>query len=245
MNLIVDVGNTRIKYSVFSNGEEVHAAASTHDAAITVTNELLSTYPKLQKAIVSSVRKDTTELVKYLNSKMYTIEFDHSTPIPIKIRYKTPHTLGPDRIAAAAGANKLISNKELLVIDMGTAITIDYVNARGEFIGGNIAPGMSVRFKSLHEQFHKLPLEIPQEDTPSIGQSTTEAIRGGVQEGIKHELSGYIHNFTSNNPAGQIILTGGDAIFFAKTIKYPIFVVCNLAMIGLHTILEYNAENNY
>lgn len=244
MNLIVDVGNTRNKYSIFSNGEEIYSTISLHDSSIVEIDKLFSTYPTIQKAIASSVRRDTTELVKYLSAKVPTIDFDHGTPIPIKIYYKTPGTLGTDRIAVMVGARELFPNRELLVIDMGTAITIDYASSEGEFLGGNISPGMTVRFRSLHEQFHKLPLESPQEDTPRIGQTTTEAIRGGVQEGIKNELSGYIQNFISVNPTGQVILTGGDAIFFAKTIKYPIFVACNLAMIGLHTILEYNAENN-
>lgn len=244
MNLVVDVGNTRIKYSVFSNGEEVYATTSTHEDSAKVADQLFSGYPKLQKAIVSSVRRDTAALVNHLNSKISTIEFNHSTPIPIKICYKTPDTLGSDRVAGAVGANKIFPHKELLVIDMGTAITIDYVSSKGEFLGGNIAPGMSLRFNSLHQLTHKLPLEQPQEDTSAMGKTTTEAIRGGVQEGIKHEISGYIQDFLNKNRTGKVILTGGDAFFFAKTIKYPIFVVCNLAMIGLHTILEHNAENN-
>ena len=244
MNLIVDVGNSRIKYSIFENGEEIYSTTSTHDSSITEVGKLLSTYPKLENAIVSSVRKDTAEFLKQLQTKIHTVEFDHSTPTPIKIGYKTPHTLGPDRIAVTVAANKLFPNKALLVIDLGTAITIDYVSAEGEFIGGNIAPGMGMRFKSLHEYSHKLPLEEPNELTPPVGQTTSEAIRGGVQEGIKHELSGYIHSFMNINPTGCVVLTGGNAIFFAKIIKYPIFVVYNLAMIGLHTILEYNAENN-
>lgn len=244
MNLIVDVGNTRVKYSVFNNGEEVYATTSTPNSSVAQVNDLLTAYPKLKRAIVSSVRTDTQELLNRLNAVIPTIEFNHSTPIPIKIGYKTPETLGTDRLAGAIGAASLFPGKELLVIDMGTAITIDYVNSKGEFIGGNISPGLSLRFSSLHQLTHKLPLEQPQEETPAIGKTTAEAIRGGVQEGIKHELSGYIHNFMNSNPAGRVVLTGGDAIFFAKIIKYPIFVVCNLAMIGLHTTLEYNAESN-
>ncbi len=244
MNLIVDVGNTRIKYSVFDSGEEVYSTTAKHNYAISEVNTILAAYPKIQQAIVSSVRTDTQELLQYLCAIMPTIELNHSTPIPLKVSYNTPETLGADRIAAAIGANNLFPNHELLVIDMGTAITIDYVSSRGEFLGGNIAPGMSLRFSSLHQLTHKLPLEEPQEGTPAIGKTTAQAIRAGVQEGIKHEISGYIHDFLNNNRNGKVILTGGDAFFFAKTIKYPIFVVCNLAIIGLHTILEHNAENN-
>ncbi len=241
MNLIVDVGNTRIKYSVFSNGEEMYATISTHDSSTLEVDNILAAYPKIRQAIVSSVRTDTQELLSYLSARVPTIDFNHSTPIPLAISYKTPETLGSDRIAAAVGANNLFPYQELLVIDMGTAITIDYVSAEGEFLGGNIAPGMSLRFNSLHQLTHRLPLEEPQDETPALGKTTTEAIRGGVQEGIKHELSGYIHDFLNKNRNGKVILTGGDAFFFAKTIKYPIFVVCNLAMVGLHTILDYNA----
>lgn len=244
MNLIVDVGNTRIKYSVFSNGEEVYATTSTQESSINQIDNIFSAYPKITHGIVSSVRSDTQKLLQHLNTIIPAIEFDHNTPIPIKIGYKTPHTLGTDRLAVAIGANSLFPDSPLLVIDMGTAITIDYVSLEGEFMGGNISPGMNLRFNALHQLTHKLPLEQPQEETPAIGTTTTEAIRGGVQEGIKHELSGYIQDFINKNQDGKIILTGGDAFFFAKIIKYPIFVVCNLAMIGLHTTLEHNAENN-
>lgn len=243
MNLLVDIGNTMAKVSVVQkeHGEEI-VAISTQQLTKEQLEDIFRHFPSIDHVIFSSVRKED-ETLNFLKARVSTIQLTGQTPIPLKVNYKTPETIGADRLATAVGANYLFANTDVLIIDLGTAITVDYVSAGGELLGGNISPGMELRFKALHQLTAKLPLERAQSDTPFIGTTTAEAIRAGVQYGIAHELSGYIADFLGRHPDGIVAFTGGDANFFAKTIKYPIFVIRNLATTGLHRILKYNAEN--
>ena len=149
--------------------------------------------------------------------------------------------MGKDRLAAVAGAIGLYPNTNLLVIDAGTAITYELINSKHEFLGGNISPGMTIRYKALNEFTSKLPLLSASDETPLIGQSTKEAIQAGVQNGVLFEIQGLINELSSQYPSIKTIITGGDAEFFARKLKNPIFVHPNLVLIGLNRILEYNA----
>ena len=83
-------------------------------------------------------------MVEYLGSNLRNFVFlDETVSLPIKVQYKTPKTLGKDRLAAAVGANYLQPGKDLLVIDAGTAITYELIDASGSYLGGNISPGMT------------------------------------------------------------------------------------------------------
>lgn len=165
------------------------------------------------------------------------IMLDAFTPMPLRLDYDTPETLGADRIAAALGAHVLFPGKDCMIFDFGTAITIDFVNADGIFMGGNISPGLSMRFKAINQYTSSLPLVSPSYPQRQGGRSTVEAINNGVVLGIMFEVERYI-NF---NPGSTVIFTGGDALFFAKKVKTPIFVVCNLVMTGLLKIVQLNA----
>jgi type III pantothenate kinase len=164
------------------------------------------------------------------------IAFNPKTPVPIKNCYATPETLGVDRLAAAVGANYLFPATDCLIFDCGTAITIDFVSQNGEFLGGNISPGLQTRFKALNTFTSKLPLEDIAENVPTMGTTTATAIQAGVLNGISYEIETYI----DRNPHCTIIFTGGDAFFLVKNIKNSIFVICNLVMIGLNRIVNYN-----
>jgi type III pantothenate kinase len=147
-----------------------------------------------------------------------------------------------DRLAAAVGARELFPDRDLLVIDAGTAITLDLIEANGTFSGGNISPGLRSRFRALHEFTQKLPLIEESDQWPLIGQSTEEAIRAGVINGIIFELDGMIDQLKKKYPNIQPVLTGGDAGFFERRLKNPIFVKFEITLIGLNRILEYNVE---
>jgi len=171
------------------------------------------------------------------------IELDHHTPIPLINRYRTPDTLGYDRIAAAVGAYTIYPEKNVLVIDAGTAITYDLVTGGGEYMGGNISPGMAIRFKSLNKYTNRLPLLEPSiEEPPLLGSSTKEAIQSGVINGILFELDGFIGDVSRLHPELKVVLTGGDAKYFEGKLKSSIFVDLNLNLIGLNRILEHNAS---
>jgi len=198
---------------------------------------------QLNQAILSSVKPVEEELIQFLSKNFELfIELDQHTPLPIENLYETPETLGKDRIAAAVGANELFPRQNVLIIDAGTAITYDVVSEKNEFLGGNISPGLQMRFKALNQFTGKLPLINYSDEFQLIGRNTEEAIRAGVQNGILYEIERTIETFNRNYENLQIVMTGGDSIFFDKKLNYSIFVHFNLTLIGLNRILEHNAK---
>ncbi|KPK83651.1 MAG: hypothetical protein AMS27_12285 [Bacteroides sp. SM23_62_1] len=244
MNLIIDIGTSFTKIAVFHN-QEILFKKVLPDISSEHLSSLTHDFPHLRHAILSNVRKKVPALLKLLKKKFnYFIELTPETPIPLKNLYQSQATLGLDRLAAAVGANNIFPGSNVLVIDTGSAITIDFVNDNNEYTGGNISPGMLMRFKALNEYTANLPLEKPQEEFNLLGSSTSHAITHGVQNGIIFELQGYIDYLTCQKKNLKIILTGGDADFFAGKLKNSIFVDSNLTLKGLNKILEYNIEKD-
>ena len=242
LNLVVDIGNSRTKLAIFSKKELVDSW-NVDELKIGRLEEIKKAYPDIDRAILSSVSTVDPQVAGYLKSEYsYFLELNYQTPVPIKNQYKTPHTLGLDRLAAAIGACELFPGKDLLVIDAGTAITFDLIENNGTFKGGNISPGLRSRFRALHEFTKNLPLIEETEEYPVIGQTTEEAIRAGVINGMVFEIDGTIGLFRKNLPALQPLLTGGDALFFERRLKNAIFVKFEITLIGLNRILEYNVE---
>lgn len=242
MNLIIDIGNTRSKFSIFNNGE----------LAITVPVDelkpehidlLLAEYEGLDKAILSSGIDYSPALRKKLQASFRSfIELSGDTPVPIQNKYKTKETLGKDRLAAMVGAHSDYPGSDVLVIDAGTAITFDLIDAEGNFWGGNISPGLEMRFKALHQFTGKLPLICQDESNHLFGDTTDTAIRCGVQNGFLYEVETTIEKFKDFYKNLKVIITGGDANFFDGKLKNPFFVNFNLVATGLNCILEYNVD---
>lgn len=243
MNLVLDLGNSFGKIAV-CEGTQVIEAATYEKVTSKEIAYFHARYAGLKGAIISSVVNYSREIIDYLSNLYNTcIELDHSTPIPLKNRYRTPDTLGYDRIAAAVGAYTICPGKNVLVIDAGTAITYDIVTSKGEYLGGNISTGLEIRFKSLNKYTNRLPhLERPNEQPPLLGTSTREAIQSGIVNGLLFEIDGFIAAISQNHPALQVVLTGGDAKYFVGKLKSSIFVDLNLNLIGLNRILEHNAS---
>lgn len=242
MNLAIDIGNTMSKAAVVDNGQVVDIY-KTETLTPDYVGKLFTLYPELERGILISTRGDEAELAAILRKKLkQLILFDHTTPIPIKNGYLTPETLGRDRLAAAVGAAALHPGTAALVVDFGTAITIDLVSADGEFRGGNISPGAAARFKALHQFTRKLPLRALSDETELLGTSSKSAIESGVVNGIVFEIEGYIAQLSKEIARLRIIFTGGDGNFFAKRLNYPIFASQDLVLFGLNKILEYNAQ---
>ena len=168
------------------------------------------------------------------------ILINYKTSLPIKSLYKTPKTLGNDRIALVTAANFLYKNKDVIIIDAGTCITIDFLNKNAEYLGGRISPGLSMRFRSLNTFTDKLPLNKLEKSTSFFGNDTDSAINSGVQRGVLSELDQIIYEYNELNPNAIVILCGGDAFYLQKELKSTIFVNQNLVLIGLNEILDYN-----
>ena len=239
MNLVIDIGNTRTKFSVMNRGE-VLITVPVDELKPEHIGLLKHEYPDLQKAILCSVKDYPVALKAELERFEKFIELDESTPLPVKNLYKTPGTLGKDRIAAAVGAFDLYPESNLLIIDAGTAITYDIVNASGEFLGGNISPGIEMRFQALHTFTGKLPLVKRQPFDKLFGTTTEEAILAGVQNGVIFEVDKAIDTFKDFYKNLKVIITGGNADFFERKLKNSFFVNFNLIALGLNRILEHN-----
>jgi len=187
-------------------------------------------------SIIPDWIKSELELCNINN--IYT--FDSSTPIPITNSYKTPLTLGTDRLASVIGGYfEAGRSHPVLCIDFGTAITYDFISSDGNYIGGNISPGLSMRFKSLHLYTKKLPLVDKEGDCPIIGYSTDTAIRSGVINGIKQEINGYIEMYQQKYSNIYIFFTGGNYLDFDYPSKKRIFAEQNLVLKGLNITLNH------
>ena len=236
LNLIADIGNNSAKFFLF-NGEQMLLHTRRSDASYDVVSEWNKQFG-IDKIIVSTV-VDLTEEQKaeFQAVGCPVIWFSSETPTPLKIEYTTPHTLGSDRIAAAVGAWNEKPCNNMLVIDAGSAITIDFVTRQGVYKGGNIAPGVKMRLKALHEYTGRLPLVEKEGETPAFGYDTETAIRSGVISGICHEIDGYITTIREKYGDVLVFLTGGDEKTLKNSIKNRIFADKNLVAKGLNRIL--------
>lgn len=238
MTLLLDFGNTRVKAAVWDGTtlETVFSGRYTPDGlkdAVRMTDA--------EGGMWCAVHPLEKETERWLLSKgLSPLRWD--TPVPIRNSYSTPQTLGMDRLAAAVGAWSMKPGHDLLIVDAGTAITYDFVSADGVYRGGNIAPGVDMRFKSLHEHTGALPMVDRNGDIPVFGSDTYTAIRSGVMVGVRHELEGYIEELGSLYPSLLVFLTGGDAESFDIKAKSTTFAVPGLVLRGLARIVDFNEK---
>jgi type III pantothenate kinase len=243
MNLVIDIGNTRTKYSIFNQGKEV-LSKTVKEFAPNLAKDVKQDYPELTKVILSSVKDYPSVLRKALQSQFSTfIELNAETPLPIENCYASKATLGKDRIAAVVGAFHLYPKTNVLVIDAGTAITFDLLTSNGKYLGGNIAPGLEMRFKALNQYTHALPLVKKANYNQLYGTTTETAILAGVQNGLVYETDKCIDAFKEFYGNLEVIITGGDAEFFDNKLKNSFFVHFNLTGLGLNRILQHNGES--
>jgi type III pantothenate kinase len=244
MYLIIDIGNTLTKAAVFKHRSIIETATvySSYIEQIIDTIAGLKNKYSIRSVILSSVRSEDHEITGFLKKYFPKfIYFNQHTPVPIKNLYGSPETLGKDRLAGVVAAHDLFPERDVLVFDAGTALTIDFIDSEGNYKGGNISPGLEMRFNALNRYTKKLPLLSQDAKTNDlIGETTIKAIVNGVQNGILYEIKTYIMRFKRAYPDLQIIFTGGDAIFFEKRIKSKIFADPILVLKGLNIILIYN-----
>ncbi|HBX88254.1 MAG TPA: type III pantothenate kinase [Marinilabiliaceae bacterium] len=238
VKLVIDKGNSSIKYGVFDK-EALIAVYSTPHCDQSQILKTIEKY-KAESAIISSVvlNDDFSEIRERVAQ---VIILDASTRLPFVSEYETPETIGKDRLAAVAGAQALYPGSSVLIIDAGSAITYE-VFVDGEiYKGGNISPGLEMRFKALNAFTDKLPLVSKDEEYNFAGRSTRQAIASGVINGMIFEIEGYRESVKQRWGINNTIISGGDSIFFVEKLKKPIFANQNLVLFGLNRILEYNA----
>lgn len=241
MNLILDIGNSRVKVAVVA-GDRVLDYAAKDDYDVEVVKNFVEKYD-ISRSIVSSTRGQQTEVVESVRKEVgHCLFFGADVAVPLRVSYATPRTLGRDRLAAAVGAREVFGEGDMLIVDFGTAITIDLVTREGGFEGGVISPGLSLRFRALHEFTAALPMCSASDEQLEVARTTKDAIVQGVMNGVSYEIEGYISRFLQKYDKLSVIFVGGDAKFFEKRIKNTIFVNRELLFRGLNRILDYNAE---
>lgn len=244
MLLTIDVGNSRIKVAVFEHNKQLDFFIFEANEALKNFENIFEKYPNLQKIILSSVGKLEKEVVDFIQNRFPTEIIDHKSKFPFTNLYATPETLGIDRMVLAAGATLMYPNQNKLIIDAGTCITYDFVNAENQYLGGAISPGIKIRYKSLNNYTSKLPLLTLSEDFEIIGNSTKSAIHSGVINGVIFEIEGFISQYSLKNQDLTIILTGGDAEFLAKRLKSTIFANSNFLLESLNLLSLYTQKND-
>ena len=241
MNLAIDIGNTHIKAALFNGGIPLEIRIYNS------LNTLIADYlfiKQAKQAIIGSVVNKLDAEIGALKQILPIYIFTSTSKIPIKNLYQTISTLGSDRIAAAIGAQRQYPNSNLLVIDAGTCIKYNFVNANNEYLGGGISPGIQMRFKALHQFTSRLPLIEKNESFDDlIGKTTENSILSGVLNGCVHEIDGTINAYKNEFPNLICVLSGGDSEYLAKRLKNSIFTNQNLVLTGLNEILHYNLEN--
>lgn len=240
MNLIVDIGNTSTKLALF-NGKKKVSVNRLNEIDCANLEKILS-FNKVEKAIISSVRELPEFVFDLLFNNIPSVHIlSHQSKLPFKVEYETPESLGSDRIAAIAGAYQLFHGRTVLVIDAGTAITYDLLSGRS-FKGGNISPGLSMRFRALNQFTGKLPLVTDVSDYSFPGRNTIDAITAGVVTGVVYEINEYIRTFEEKHPGIKVIISGGDGLMLRDKINYPAEYLPDIVIDGLNYILEYNAN---
>ncbi len=250
MNLIIDIGNTRAKMALFNQNtlvEKTSVAHLTREDLVSFLEKNDQNAP-VEAAILSASGQNTEGVLDWLRKTFFFIEFSHQTPIPIENHYGTPETLGKDRLAGAVAAAAIFPEKNVLFMDGGTCLTYNLVNKNGHFLGGNIAPGLSMRLKAMHQFTARLPLLTADatynfDEKNWVGKTTQQAMLNGAHIGIVAEIEGFAQHFSAQFADLQLIITGGDGAFLAQHCALPHLIFNpNLVLEGLNHILNFNLK---
>lgn len=237
MTLVLDIGNTRTKLGLFQGKTLLERLVWTD-----WTVEQLLDYGNhsgVKRVMFCSVAEPDVDLAAQLTARWPTWELTHETPLPFVNAYQTPHTLGKDRLAAVAGAQALWPGEHCLVVDCGTCIKYELLTADGTYHGGNIAPGLKMRIRAMHEFTARLP-EVPtMMPADFVGHSTETALQNGALRGAALEMEGFAQLFSRRTGSLRTVLTGGDADFLTPYLDIPNLIAQpDLTLFGLNHILN-------
>ncbi len=242
MNLVIDVGNSLVKLAVFEGAKIIHKKTIQLEFILKDVELLQKEFKTIDKSIISSVGKLKSSDILYLKKHFDLVLLDYTTKLPFKNCYKTPNTLGMDRVALVSASIEQYPNSNVLIIDAGTCITYDFVSSENEYLGGAISPGIRMRYQSLNNLTAKLPLLETEEPENIIGNSTNNSIHSGVVNGVLNEIEGVIAKYKLNYKDLTVILTGGDTNFLSKQLKSSIFANSNFLLEGLNYLLQFNSK---
>ena len=245
MNLVVDIGNTRAKAAVFVGDQIQKALVFEKNTLAQSLFGLRSQFPQIERALLSSVAEDAKLLIGKSLAGIPVVELSATTPLNFNSRYVDLSKLGADRKALVAAAVTKFPRNSVLVIDMGSCVTYDLVDAYKMHHGGGISPGWNMRLRAMHEQTSRLPLLNTTEAEllnhgGVMGISTEVAMYMATFNGLVDEIDGAIYRYRQEYPDLTVILTGGDAAVFSVRLKNGIFAHSNFLLEGLNALLQHN-----
>lgn len=237
--LLVDLGNTRLKAAWASPEGPTEVSTSTYSS---LQPAFWQQWPRPAWVACTSTLAASHPMHKQLEGLAPTFWRMHTRAQgPIEMAYKTPDTLGPDRLAAAYGARSWAPAGATLVIDLGTAITYEYLTAEHTYLGGAISPGWAMRYQALGHFTANLPSLTTTEEPDMLGQNTDGAIHSGVWFGLLGELQSVIKSYRAlAGPSLSVFITGGDAPTFENHLESAIFADPQLVLRGLQALAHYN-----
>src|SRR5690554_4600821 len=244
MIICIDVGNSRTKVAVYENGTLQQLLITNTEKLVKNISRQINGLKNCVDIILSSVGNLNKSVIDYLLTLGKLTIIDHNSPVPFINMYNTTNTLGIDRIVLAAGATLKFPKKNRLVIDAGTCITYDFINNEDQYYGGAISPGISLRYKSLHDYTAKLPLEKIFELHPYVGNSTSASIHSGVLNGVIAEIEAFIDHFQQIDENLTVILTGGNSEFLVNRLKNSIFANPNFLLESLFLLHKHIVSND-
>lgn len=238
----IDQGNTLLKLTLLEGAEVKEFRRFSPEA----TEDVIATLEQwgVECGAFCSVGKLDPRLLESLRLSLdgRLLVVSRYTPVPLKVVYATPETLGLDRIVLAAGAGLLYPGEAVAVGDAGTAVTLDVIDGSPAFLGGRITAGMRLRFESLRAQTASLPLADPDGPVAVVGDSTLSAIRSGVVMGLADEITEAFRQYQERYGCRRLLLTGGDSYLLSEYIqtRIPVDLVPDLMAFGLLHIYNYN-----
>jgi len=244
MNIAIDIGNSRTKVAVYENNTILETVVFSQQDFRKKITEIFKKNTEQPQIVLSNVGKLAEEDLLWLQKNGRLTVINHQSPTPFENLYTTPQTLGIDRLVLASGATLKYPQQNRLVIDAGTCITYDFISAEDQYLGGAIAPGFSLKYKSLNDYTAKLPLLHLEETHTLTGKSTHESIQSGIINGTIYEIDTFIDQYKLNYSNLTVILTGGDAVFLAKRLKNTIFAHSNFLLESLITHHQYIIDND-
>ena len=238
-NLVVDQGNSSVKLALFNQDNELVHLVRSYENTLSKLEDLLEEY-EFEAAIYAATGQVDNDIVQRLKSIHMFLELKNKKAFLDFIDYESPESLGFDRLSNAVAARSIYPNEHVLVIDIGTCITYDVINANGMFQGGAISPGPKLRNRSMNDYTANLPL-VELEFAPSfIGKNTNESLQSGIMHGIVYEIDGYIDALAKKHEKLTTIITGGYTILFANAVKNAIFADSNFTLKGYNAILNHH-----
>lgn len=240
----LDFGNTRVKTALFSaQNIEVHRTFD-YDQLDTFST-FLSDFQINEIAFADVSGKKSLAWREFIN-KTYTsntFEVSYKNNLPFELDYNTPETLGNDRIALVAAAGKYLNLESALIIDIGTAVTYDFIEKNRIYRGGIISPGINMRIEAMNRHAANLPIVEKKMNENILGKSTIECLQNGAIRALLMEIKCTIAELKSKFDQKLLVfLTGGDAHFFENKLENIKFASEFLVLEGVSYLKQYNSH---